>query len=172
MKFSLFFIAEYANMVTARALVATLFFGGWDIPFWTGDNAPAVAWWVTLLTAAAFAAKVCFFLFFYMWVRWTLPRFRYDQLMGLGWKFMLPVIIAYVVIVATAVVALDALGLPRDIRYGLVLFGLNIVLLVVLFVYMDRGRILQPASARMREDQLTRLREYRNRSSLSARVGS
>jgi NADH-quinone oxidoreductase subunit H len=159
-------------MVTASALVATLFFGGWDIPFWTGDNAVAVSWWVTLLTAAAFAAKVCFFLFFYMWVRWTLPRFRYDQLMGLGWKFMLPVIIAYVVIVAGAIVVLDSLGMPRDIRYGLALFGINVVLLVILFVYMDRGRIVQPASARIREDQLARLREIRLRSRLSTGLGA
>jgi NADH-quinone oxidoreductase subunit H len=171
MKFSLFFIAEYANMVTASALVATLFFGGWDIPFWTRDNIGPGAWWISLLTAAAFAAKICFFLFFYMWIRWTLPRFRYDQLMGLGWKFMLPVIIVYVVIVAAAVVALDAAGLERNFIYGLALFGMNVLLLVILFAFMDKGRILQPASARLREDQLARLREYSRRSELSTRVG-
>jgi len=172
MKFSLFFIAEYANMVTASALVSSLFFGGWDIPFWAGDNAGAVAWWISLLTIAFFAAKVCFFLFFYMWIRWTLPRFRYDQLMGLGWKFMLPVIIGYIVIISGAILALDAAGLRRDFTYGLALFGVNVVLMVVLFVYMDRGRILQPASARLREDQLARLRDFSRRSDLSSQVGA
>ena len=171
MKFSLFFIAEYANMVTASALVSTLFFGGWDIPFWTGDNAVAVPLWVSLLTALCFAAKVCFFLFFYMWIRWTLPRFRYDQLMGLGWKFMLPVIIAYIVLIAGVILVLDWIGLQRNFMYGIALFAVNAVLMVVLFVFMDRGRILQPASVRLREDQLARLRGQSRRSELSTKVG-
>jgi NADH-quinone oxidoreductase subunit H len=173
MKFSLFFIAEYANMVTASALVTTLFFGGWDIPFWEGDNVGPGAWWISLLTTAAFALKVVFFLWFYMQIRWTLPRYRYDQLMALGWKFMLPLIIAYIVVVAGAVLALDAAGVQRtSFIFGLSLFGLNIVLLVVLFVFLDKGRILQPSSARLREDQLARLRAFNRRSDLSARVGS
>jgi NADH-quinone oxidoreductase subunit H len=171
MKFSLFFIAEYANMVTASALIATLFFGGWDIPFWTRDNVGPWAWWISLLTIACFAAKVMFFLFFYMWIRWTLPRFRYDQLMALGWKFMLPVIIVYIVIIATAVLILDSLGVPRNFMYGLSLFALNIALAVILFVIMDRGRILQPSSVRMRDDQLERLRDYGRRSRLSTKAG-
>jgi NADH-quinone oxidoreductase subunit H len=172
MKFSLFFIAEYANMVTASALIATLFFGGWDIPFWTRDNTGPGAWWISLLTTAAFALKVVFFLWLYMQIRWTLPRYRYDQLMALGWKFMLPLIITYIVIVAGAVLALDAAGLQRTgFLYGVALFGLNIALLVVLFVFLDRGRILQPSSSRLREDQLARLREFSRRSDLSSRVG-
>jgi NADH-quinone oxidoreductase subunit H len=92
--------------------------------------------------------------------------------MGLGWKFMLPLIIAYIVVIAVAIVALDSIGLRRDFMYGLALFAINIVLLVVLFAYMDRGRILQPASARLREDQLARLRDVSRRSELSSRVGA
>jgi NADH-quinone oxidoreductase subunit H len=172
MKFSLFFIAEYANMVTASALIVTLFFGGWDIPFWTRDNFGPYAWWISLVTILAFAVKVVFFLFLYMWIRWTLPRFRYDQLMGLGWKFMLPVIIAYIVIISGAILALDAIGLQRTGMYGLALFGLNVVLVVILFVIMDRGRIIQPASARLREDQVARLRGVSARSPLSSRIGA
>ena len=101
MKFSLFFIAEYANMVTASALMATLFFGGWDIPFTLWDNiAPH-----TLAQDAADVRRLLrrrslFFVFFFMWIRWTLPRFRYDQLMSLGWKFMLPLALAYIVVIA------------------------------------------------------------------------
>ena len=98
MKFSLFFIAEYANMVTASALMATLFFGGWDIPFTLWDNVGAVhgaqdAADVRLLLRR----RSLFFVFLFIWIRWTLPRFRYDQLMSLGWKLMLPMALAYIV---------------------------------------------------------------------------
>ncbi|OLA99168.1 MAG: NADH-quinone oxidoreductase subunit H, partial [Gemmatimonadetes bacterium 13_2_20CM_1_69_27] len=79
MKFSMFYIAEYSNMVTASALMTTLFFGGWDIPFTTWDNTPPWTPLKTLATLAMFSAKVLSFLFLYIWVRWTLPRFRYDQ---------------------------------------------------------------------------------------------
>ena len=91
MKFSMFFIAEYANMVTASALMATLFFGGWDIPFTLWDNARAAHGAQDAADARlSSCAKMLFFVFVFIWIRWTLPRFRYDQLMSLGWKFMLP----------------------------------------------------------------------------------
>ncbi len=101
MKFSLFFIAEYANMLTASALMATLFLGGWDIPFIGWDNAAPFTVLKTILTLGCFMTKVAFFLFVFMWVRWTLPRFRYDQLMSLGWRVLLPVALGYIVVVAT-----------------------------------------------------------------------
>src|SRR5256886_6576753 len=111
MKFSMFYIAEYSNMVTASALMTTLFFGGWGIPFTTWDNTPPWTTLKTLATLAMFSAKVIFFLFVYIWVRWTLPRFRYDQLMALGWKVMLPLALGYVTVVATAIWFLhDGLG--------------------------------------------------------------
>src|SRR5215212_8049153 len=125
MKFSLFFIAEYANMVTASALMSTLFFGGWDIPFTSWDNSTPYSGWKTLFTLVAFLAKVLFFLFFFMWIRWTLPRFRYDQLMSLGWRLMLPLALAYIVIVASVTLALDAVGMSRGVAFGLVLFAVN-----------------------------------------------
>ncbi len=90
MKFAMFFLAEYANMVTASALTVTLFFGGWDIP---GIDETVLGNWGWLASALVFAAKTAFFLFLYIWVRWTFPRFRYDQLMTLGWKVMLPLAI-------------------------------------------------------------------------------
>src|SRR5438445_1066678 len=102
MKFSMFFIAEYSNMVTASALMTTLFFGGWDIPFTQWDNTPPWSALKTVATLAAFTLKVGFFLFLYIWVRCTLPRFRYDQLMALGWKVMLPLALGYVTVIATA----------------------------------------------------------------------
>jgi NADH-quinone oxidoreductase subunit H len=88
MKFAMFFMAEYANMITASALVVTIFFGGWMIPFLsTPDPSP---WWLSLLEVFAFSIKVAIILFLFVWVRWTIPRFRYDQLMVLGWKVLLP----------------------------------------------------------------------------------
>ena len=163
MKFSLFFIAEYANMVTASALMATLFFGGWDIPFTLWDNVAPHTGLKTLLTTLFFFAKVLFFVFTYIWIRWTLPRFRYDQLMSLGWKFMLPLALGYIVVVATAIIALDYFDVPLRSRFGvspfgLALLGLNVVLCILLFVWLDRGRIISPASSRIGGRELERLR--------------
>jgi NADH-quinone oxidoreductase subunit H len=176
MKFSLFFIAEYANMVTASGLMATLFFGGWDIPFTLWDNVAPHTGVKTLLTLLFFGAKVLFFVFLYMWIRWTLPRFRYDQLMSLGWKVMLPVALAYIVVIAGATLGLDAAGVPRGAVYGLILFALNLVLLVLLFVVLDRGRLISPASARARTAEVARLRaraaEARRQAARRATVGA
>ena len=82
MKFALFFLGEYCAMTVMACLTATLFLGGFHVPFWA--DAP---WFVQL---GAMLAKTGFFMFLFLWVRWTLPRFRFDQLMGLGWKVFLP----------------------------------------------------------------------------------
>lgn len=158
MMFALFFIAEYANMITVSSLTATLFFGGWDIPFTQWDNVPPWSWVKTLLTLGAFASKVGFFLFLFMWIRWTLPRFRYDQLMSLGWSVMLPVVLAYIVLIASVTLGLDMLGVPRGMLFSLILLGMNIVLLVVLFGVLDRGRLISPASPRVGTAELARAR--------------
>src|SRR5213592_1946805 len=143
MKFSMFYIAEYSNMVTASALVTTLFFGGYDIPFTHWDNAPPWTVVKLLATLAMFSIKVGFFLFLFIWVRWTLPRFRYDQLMALGWKVMLPLALGYVTVIATAIWFLhDQLGWTYDTRFALALFGLNLLLAVPLFFVLDRGHII------------------------------
>jgi NADH-quinone oxidoreductase subunit H len=166
MKFSMFFIAEYSNMVTASALMVTLFFGGWDIPGTQWDNTPPWTVLKTLLTLAAFLAKLLFFLFTYMWIRWTLPRFRYDQLMSLGWKFMLPLALAYIVITAGAVLVLDMLGVPRGVTafgispYWAILGVLNLVLAAAVFVILDRGRIVSPAYAPLPVERVTSLRVH------------
>ena len=139
MKFSMFYIAEYASMVTQSALVTTLFFGGWDIPFTTWDNTPPFTVWKTLATVVAFTFKVWCFLFLYIWVRWTLPRFRYDQLMALGWKVLLPFALIYLTIIAAAIWFLHAqLGWGYDARFAGALFGLNLVLGAFVFFGLDR----------------------------------
>ena len=158
MKFSMFPISEYANMITASAMFVTLFFGGWDIPFTQWDNAGPATVMKSLATVAIFSAKISFFVFFYIWIRWTLPRFRYDQLMSLGWKFMLPLALAYIVIAASAILGLDYLGFGRGRNFGLAMFGLNLVLLVFIFVILDRGRIISPASSRLERERLGRVR--------------
>ena len=159
MKFSLFFIAEYANMITASAMIATLFFGGWDIPFTQADNVAAVSFPMVLLSILIFALKVAFFLFLFIWIRWTLPRFRYDQLMSLGWKVFLPVALAYIVIIAGLVLVLDVAGIERGLVYGLILFAVNAVMLLAVFLLLDRGRILSPASRPAAAPRLAHLRQ-------------
>ncbi len=86
MKFASFFMAEYINLVTSSALIVLLFFGGWTLPGLTIPH----GWAGAILSLVIFAAKVAFFLWFFVWIRWTLPRFRFDQLMALGWKVMIP----------------------------------------------------------------------------------
>ncbi|HEY9382692.1 MAG TPA: NADH-quinone oxidoreductase subunit NuoH [Gemmatimonadales bacterium] len=140
MKFSMFPISEYANMATVSAMVVTLFFGGWDLP---GPWSPAPGALRTLLTGGMMFAKVMFFLFLFMWIRWTLPRFRYDQLMALGWKVMLPLAILYVMLIAVALWGLEhwaGIGNPK-VRMG-ALFGLNLIVGYGVFFVLDRGLIL------------------------------
>jgi NADH-quinone oxidoreductase subunit H len=150
MKFSMFFIAEYANMITASALIVSLFFGGWDIPFTAWDNAAPWSVAKSLLTFGAFVTKVGFFLFLFMWVRWTLPRFRYDQLMSLGWKVLLPVSLGYIVLIASLTLALEAAGVARTgWVFGGTLLGINLVLVALLAMVLDRGRLVSPASSRL-----------------------
>ena len=88
LKFGLFFLAEYANMVTASAVVTTLFLGGWQIPYIDLAGLPAI--WVSILQILAFCTKVGVLVLFFIIIRWTIPRFRYDQLMRLGWKVLIP----------------------------------------------------------------------------------
>lgn len=141
MKFSMFFIAEYANIVTVCAMTATLFFGGWDIPFTSWDQTPGVA--QTVATAAVMFLKTMSFVFIVMWIRWTLPRFRYDQLMALGWKFMLPLALGYVMTIGGAVWVLeDVMGITDRTMRGLALFGLNLILGYLVFYLIDRGVIV------------------------------
>lgn len=141
MKFSMFYIAEYAAVITMSALLATLFFGGWDIPFTHWDEGPP-SWGRCAATLLVFGIKTGCFVFTYIWVRWTLPRFRFDQLMQLGWKVMLPLALGYLGVLAPAVWLLERQGWRLGPGYGLVLFGLNLVLLGLILWGLDRGRLL------------------------------
>ncbi len=92
MKFGLFFLAEYANMLTASAIITTLYLGGWQVPF--VHDLELSDFWVSVVQVLGFCAKVVLLILFFIIIRWTIPRFRYDQLMNLGWKVMLPLAIA------------------------------------------------------------------------------
>jgi len=165
MKFSAFMISEFGHMVTASALMATLFFGGWDLPgswddaFWyqgqliggfAADGSPvaaAPALWKTVVTFAGFGAKTAFFLLLYIWVRWTLPRFRYDQVMALGWKVMLPTALAYVMLMGGTILTLDTLGVAYGFGYGLALTAVSGVATVGFVFLLDRGKTITGAAA-------------------------
>jgi NADH-quinone oxidoreductase subunit H len=97
MKFALFFLGEYAAMIVASCLMVTLFLGGWTLP-WGWYMSCQGEWWSLLLYPVVFLIKMCAFIVFFIWIRWTLPRFRYDQLMGLGWKCILPISLANIVL--------------------------------------------------------------------------
>ncbi len=98
-KFALFFMGEYANMILASAMMVTLFFGGWTLP-WFGLDQPAADLTHGVMHIAIFLAKVFGFLLLFIWVRWMWPRFRYDQLMDLGWRRFLPLALANIVVTA------------------------------------------------------------------------
>jgi len=101
MKFALFFMGEYANVTAASAMMVTLFFGGWTLPFGGLDQpAAAGAWMIGILHILIFLAKTCTVLFMIIWVRWMWPRFRYDQLMDLGWRRFIPLALANIVLTA------------------------------------------------------------------------
>ena len=100
MKFALFFLGEYANMIAASAMMVTLFLGGWTLP-WFGLNEPATTLVGGLLHIGIFIAKIMIFMVIFIWVRWMLPRFRYDQLMDLGWRRFIPLALVNILVMAT-----------------------------------------------------------------------
>jgi len=114
MKFALFFMAEYTNMTVASALITTLFLGGWS--FFGLEN---LGWMMGILL---FSVKTIFLLFVFIWIRWTLPRFRYDQLMAIGWKWFFPLSLLNVLVTA-AVLAFDLPWLGYVVPFGLLGMG-------------------------------------------------
>jgi NADH-quinone oxidoreductase subunit H len=105
LKFGLFFLAEYANMITASAIITSLYLGGWQVPFvysWIQSD-----FWVSIAQVGIYGFKVLCVMLFFVVIRWTIPRFRYDQLMRLGWKVMLPVAIANVLATGAVILFLQ-----------------------------------------------------------------
>jgi NADH-quinone oxidoreductase subunit H len=153
MKFSFFFIAEYANVVTVCAMVTTLFFGGWDIPGHWDERGGLLQ---TLATGGFFFLKLMFWIFFVMWIRWTLPRFRYDQLMALGWKVLMPLALAYIMVVAGAVYGIEHVaGITDPTWRSLALFGVNVVLGILVFGLLDSGAFVRGSGRRQSTYEVT-----------------
>lgn len=105
MKLGLYMFSEYINMFVSSALMAALYFGGYNFPFMNdlglSEN------WITIIGTVVFFLKIFGFIFFFMWIRWTLPRFRYDQLMNLGWKILIPLAIANIVLTGVITLVKD-----------------------------------------------------------------
>ncbi len=115
MKFGMFFLAEYVNWFVASFFIVTLFFGGYLVPFQPLllDLIPALEGSVLLgvLQFVSLMLKVAFFAFLFIWVRWTFPRFKYNQLMNVGWRYLLPIAIANTILIALGVMIFDGIGL-------------------------------------------------------------
>ncbi len=168
MKFSMFMLGEFFHIITVAALVTVFFLGGWDIPFWAGDNIRVLSdgtvigdptWWKTLLTAGVFAVKMGLIILLFVWIRWTLPRFRYDQLMDLGWKFLLEAVTVYILLIGLAVLVIEGAGIEMGPLYAAILFGLNAVLAVLVFFVLDRGVLIKGAGYRARLEERKRVLE-------------
>jgi NADH-quinone oxidoreductase subunit H len=99
MKFALFFLGEYSNMISSAGMMVTLFFGGWTLPFWGLDHA-AASIGMGIVQILIFLVKMLLFMALFIWVRWMFPRFRYDQLMDLGWRRFVPLALANILITA------------------------------------------------------------------------
>jgi len=137
LKFALFFLSEYINMVTVSALATTMFLGGWRAPFPLSAIDQGVlntGWWPLLW----FLLKTIGFLFFFIWLRGALPRFRYDQFMALGWKVLVPFSLLWIVAVATvrALQRSNGISAPQVLIIGGVVL---VVLLAIAFLVPDRG---------------------------------
>ena len=105
MKLGFYLFAEYINMFISSAVMATLYFGGYNFPFMNDLGLSQNA--ITIIGTLGLFIKIFFFIFFFMWIRWTLPRFRYDQLMNLGWKGLIPLAIVNLLVTAVVIVLLD-----------------------------------------------------------------
>ncbi len=144
MKLGFYLFAEYINMFVSSAVIATLYFGGYNFPFMDnlynalGGNTTAHNI-VTILGTIVFFGKIFFFIFFYMWVRWTLPRFRYDQLMNLGWKGLIPLSILNVIV--------TGFGLLYDIKWASWAVVLVTIAISVTLASRKTGKVMQASQA-------------------------
>jgi NADH-quinone oxidoreductase subunit H len=103
MKLGFYLFAEYINMFISSAVMVTLYFGGYDIPFVNEAAWGLNSFWMSVISFSVLMAKISFFLFVFLWIRWTIPRFRYDQLMNLGWKKLIPLALVNMIITAAVI---------------------------------------------------------------------
>lgn len=122
-KFGLFFVGEYAAMIIGSAVFVVLFLGGWNfmptfgiLPDWVANPWASWGWFGSVVSVIFFIGKTSFFIFFFIWVRWTLPRFRYDQVMNLGWKYLVPMAVACIIIYAFIIALWDTAWAIEEIK--------------------------------------------------------
>ena len=140
-KFAMFFLAEYINMITVAAVATTLFLGGWRFPIgweWANTGWVPVLWWL---------AKVCLFIYMYIWLRGTLPRFRYDQFMSFGWKVLIPVSLVWVILIGGA----RAFQLEYDLSpWHLILAGVVVIVIGIVVQWLVESRRQQAEESAQR----------------------
>jgi len=140
MRFGLFFLSEYAGMITTSAVLVALFFGGWHFPGLGGNvdqTHPEVttSLLVCVLRALVFFGKTLFIIFVFMWVRWSLPRFRFDQLMMLAWRSLIPMSLAMLVMTAIVVYLTGGVSYSGiDGQTAIIFFVANVILLVLMLI--------------------------------------
>jgi NADH-quinone oxidoreductase subunit H len=133
LKFGMFFLGEYAHMLTSSAFVAVLFLGGWHFPWFSWTQPEATAWYAVVAKMLVLSGKIAFFIFVMMWIRWTLLRFRFDQLMGLAWKGLIPMTLGLFVLT----VVLVYFGEHRSPSWAL---GGNAAVLVISLLFVGLRR--------------------------------
>ncbi len=136
MKFAMFFLGEYVHMITGSAVMVALFLGGWH--FWGLPGVENTAWWAMLLKFGVYLAKVALFIVFFMVIRWTIPRFRFDQLMGLCWLSLVPV--GLILLVGTGILAAFVTLDPRAGWGWLASLAFNVVTLIIMLWYAARSK--------------------------------
>ena len=141
MKFALFFLAEYTHLIVNSAFIVVLFFGGWHFPGIPGLQPEDTSIWAMLFKMVVMAVKTAGFVFFYMWVRWTIPRFRFDRLMQLAWTRLVPMSMGVAALAAVMVYAgVPGRSVPAKVLWGLL--GNAVVFVVVVAVTsLTRGRV-------------------------------
>ena len=155
LKFALFFLAEYINMVTVSALATTLFLGGWRAPFPFSLIPGANEGWVPLIW---FFGKIALFLFVFIWLRGTLPRFRYDQFMNIGWKILIPAALAWIVIVAITRGLRNSLDLPTG--QTIALLGLPLIAVALAVFIADWRKANAEVSIEEAEVEITEVNPF------------
>ena len=141
MKFAMFFMAEYMHMIVGSAVTVTLFLGGWHFFGLENIGGPV---WSGIISFGIFFVKTAIFLFVFIWVRWTLPRFRYDQLMNFGWKFLLPVTLTSIVVTGTLWITT---GSRLVVGIGNAVAGFIVVSIVTGLLVMDAPKPAMQDSA-------------------------
>jgi NADH-quinone oxidoreductase subunit H len=151
MRWSLFFMAEYAAMVVVSAVGATMYLGGWYFPFVYKIEEAGYHNLYVLVSVLVFLAKASVILYFYFWLRWTLPRFRYDQLMDIGWKWLIPSALINIVLTGLAIFVVQALnangiktlealdrGLNLNVTGKAIMIGFGLVGLIITGLLLSR----------------------------------